>query len=235
MFLSVVVGGAIAILRLLRCAVAPAIAAGLLPLVLGVTSWWYPPSIFFGTALLTLVWVPWRRRVLALAARFADLTPSVAPEASCHPPYEVSLRTAALLVFVLLLVACVQLTGARYLLFPPLVVLTYELLRDPAECPWAGAVWRLPSACGVTAAGGLVLQQALPCVPLAALLAMGWGVAVLHIFRLHLPPALAVGLLPLVMHEPSAAYPLAVGAGTALAVGWCVAFAAWFAPGRPAR
>ena len=37
----------IAVVLGLRSPIAPAISAGLLPLVLGVTSWWYPPGIMF--------------------------------------------------------------------------------------------------------------------------------------------------------------------------------------------
>ena len=53
-YLSVLltVAGAIAIILALRSPVAPAISAGLLPLVLGVKSWWYPPAILLGTTLL---------------------------------------------------------------------------------------------------------------------------------------------------------------------------------------
>lgn len=44
--------GSIAVILALRSAVAPAISAGVLPLVLGVRSWLYPPSICFGLAVL---------------------------------------------------------------------------------------------------------------------------------------------------------------------------------------
>src|SRR5579863_1234594 len=53
--------GAIIVVLGLRSPVAPAISAGLLPLVLGVTSWWYPPGIMFGTVLLAALSIPWKR------------------------------------------------------------------------------------------------------------------------------------------------------------------------------
>lgn len=237
-FASVLIAaaGALTIIRILRSAVAPAISAGLLPLVLGVTSWWYPPGILFGCALLALISIPWRRRALALAATLPATPPPAASSgthndhAAPHPGF--AIRTAALLAFVMLAVTCVKLTGQRFILFPPLVVITYEMLRDPDECPWAGAALRLPLACLLTAAGGLVFQRTIPFVPLAAILSMAWGLGTLRIFRLHMPPALAVALLPMVMDRPSAAYPLAVGAGTALAVGWFAVFELWFARNR---
>ncbi len=62
--------GAIAVVLGLRSPVAPAISAGLLPLVLGVTSWWYPPGIMFGTVLLAALSIPWKR--YARVTRRAD-------------------------------------------------------------------------------------------------------------------------------------------------------------------
>src|SRR5215472_17838674 len=62
-YLSVLltVGGAVAVILALKSPIAPAISAGLLPLVLGVKSWWYPPGILLGTALLAGLSFPWKR------------------------------------------------------------------------------------------------------------------------------------------------------------------------------
>src|SRR6266481_10100732 len=53
-YLSVLlaVGGAVALIFALKSPVAPAISAGLLPLVLGVKRWWCPPGVKLGTVLL---------------------------------------------------------------------------------------------------------------------------------------------------------------------------------------
>src|SRR5690242_16585201 len=66
-YLSVLltVSGAIAIVMALRSPIAPAISAGLLPLVLGVKSWWYPPGILLGTVLLAALSLPWKKYCLA--------------------------------------------------------------------------------------------------------------------------------------------------------------------------
>ena len=58
----------VVVIRVMRSPVAPAISAGLLPLVLGVTSWWYAPCILFGTTVLALLSIPWKR----YAATHAD-------------------------------------------------------------------------------------------------------------------------------------------------------------------
>jgi hypothetical protein len=43
---------------------------------------------------------------------------------------------------------------------------------------------------------------------------MAWGVVVLRAFDVHMPPALAVGLIPLVMNRPTWIYPISVAIGT---------------------
>ena len=88
-YLSVLltVGGAIAIVLALRSPVAPAISAGLLPLVLGVKSWWYPPAILLGTVLLATLSVPWKKYC---AARMVAAAPAESDEAarrSSRRPY----------------------------------------------------------------------------------------------------------------------------------------------------
>jgi hypothetical protein len=45
---------------------------------------------------------------------------------------------------------------------------------------------------------------------------MAAGMLILRIFELHVPPALAVALLPMVIESPTIAYPFAVGIGTSL-------------------
>jgi hypothetical protein len=88
-FTSVLLSIAIALLiiKTLNSPVAPAISAGLLPVVLGEGSWWYPVSILFGTASLVIsIWLA-------------------------------------------------KVTGMRFILFPPLVVIGYEMFAHSEVCP----------------------------------------------------------------------------------------------------
>src|SRR6266446_8987499 len=55
------VAGAVAVIFALQSPIAPAISAGLLPLTLGVKSWWYPPGVLLGTVLLAGLSIPWKR------------------------------------------------------------------------------------------------------------------------------------------------------------------------------
>ena len=232
-YLSVLltVAGAIAVVLALRSPVAPAISAGLLPLVLGVKSWWYPPAIAVGTVLLATLSVPWKKYC---AARMV-----AAPEESDEAREDFQndliddlIETTpsgyawlvVLMAFVAVAVFFVKLTGLRFVLFPPLVVIGFEMLGHTAICPWADKPLRLPVACFLTALGGFVSWHFLGVTPLAAAASMAWGIAILRVCDLHVPPALAVALLPLVMDKPTIAYPFAVGIGTTLLSLWFLAY-----------
>lgn len=216
------VAGALAVLLALRSPIAPAISAGLLPLVLGVKSWWYPPAIALGCVMLAAVSVPWKR--FSLRGEPGDPPAAAAGTAraadSPWPPYWL----AALLGFVTAAVALVNLTGMRFLLFPPLVVIAYEMLRKPLSCPWASRPLLIPLVCFLTAAGGLLLYDLLGVGVLAAMLCMAWSIVVLRTVKVHMPPAMAVALLPMVMTAPTLRYPFAVGLGTLLLTLWFLAY-----------
>jgi hypothetical protein len=207
----------------LRSPIAPAISAGLLPLVLGVTSWWYPPGIMFGTVLLAALSIPWKRYAAGGEPLVVESAEEVAEDITHEVAAPVRARwekLAALIAFVALAVLMVKLTGLRFILFPPLVVIGFEMFVHPDVCPWAKRPLMLPVACFLTASGGLVLWKVFGVTPLTAAMSMGWGIIVLRALDLHVPPALAVALLPLVMTHPTIMYPLAVGLGTLLLTGW---------------
>lgn len=230
-YLSVLLNvlGAIMVILAMRSPIAPAISAGLLPLVLGVTSWWYPPGILFGTVLLAMLSMLWKRygvtdeptllnpeNAEGIAEEVAeDITHEVA--APVRARYE---KIAALIAFVAAGVLLVNLTGWRFILFPPLVVIGFEMFVHPDICPWANRPLMLPVACFLTALGGFVFWKFLGVTPITAVASMGWGILVLRALDLHVPPALAVALLPLVMTNPSWIYPISVGLGTLMLTGW---------------
>jgi hypothetical protein len=214
-FVSVLltIGSAILIIRLMRSPIAPAISAGLLPLTLGVKSWLYLPGLLVGLVLLAGLSLVWRRVV----------PPPVEPPSSDEatddlleePPVDYS-WVPFYFVFLLVAIGLVQLTGWRFLLFPPLVVIGFEMFSHASVCPWAQKPLLMPLACALTGAAGVLLVSLLGAGPLAAVVSVAFGVAVLRVFRLHIPPALAVGLLPMVIPHPTYNFPLAVAAGTAL-------------------
>lgn len=216
-----VVGVSILIIRVLRSPIAPAISAGLLPLALGDASWRYPPSLLVGLGLLAAIAWIWRRvvptspRVVSIRDLADDIVKETPRDYSWVPFFLLFIAADTLLA---------EWTGLRFLLFPPLVVVAFEMFAHPHACPWADRALVLPVACTITAAAGVALVALFGPGPLAAASSLAVGIAVLRLFDLHVPPALAVGLLPLILPKPSYAFPLSVAAGTLLLT---VSFLGW--------
>jgi len=228
-FVSVLltVGSAVALIMLLRSPIAPAISAGLLPLVLGVKSWWYPPGVLLGTVLLCALSILWER--LSVAQNWLEpLTAVDVVDETLEQNPATSYWLVALMLFVAMAVLVVKLTGLRFVLFPPLVVIGFEMFGHTAICPWAKRPLFLPAACFLTAAGGLLFWNLLGVGPVAAGCSIACGMAVLRLFDLHVPPALAVGLIPFVMDSPTIAYPISVGIGTLLMTLWFLLYQSFF-------
>jgi len=222
-FVSVLltIGSAIFIIWLLKSPIAPAISAGLLPLTIGLPSWWYPPSLLVGTGLLAAIATVRRRRTGA-----PEVTPSSsnwADDGVEEPPRDYSWMPF-FLGFLLAAILLASLTGWRFVLFPPLVVIAFEMFAHASVCPWAGRPLILPVACGLTATAGVFIVGLLGVGPLAAACTVVFGATVLRTFDLHVPPAIAVGLLPFVMTNPSYDYPVSVAIGTLLLM---LTFLAW--------
>ncbi len=215
------VGCAILIIWLLKSPIAPAISAGLLPLTLGLSSWWYPPSLLIGTGLLAGIAklrgyiVPIPEETPSASDRADDIVEEAPSDFSWIPFFLVFLVAAILLA---------KLTGWRFLLFPPLVVVAFEMFAHAPTCPWAGRPLALPFAFGLTATAGVVSVELLGVGPLAAACSVIIGATVLRLFDLHVPPAMAVALLPFVMPHPDYEYPAAVAFGTLLLT---LMFMAW--------
>lgn len=222
-FVSVLltIGIAIAIIGVLRSPIAPAISAGLLPLSLGISTPLYAPSLLIGLGALAAVSLIWRRFVPPPpeAGSPRDLVDDIVEEA----PRDYS-WVPFFLIFLVIAILLVEVTGWRLLLFPPLVVIAFEMFAHAHVCPWAGRPFILPIACTLTAAAGVALVVFFGDVPLAAAASILFGIAVLRVFDLHVPPALAVGLLPFVIPNVGYEFPISVGVGTLLLT---MCFLAW--------
>lgn len=211
----VVLGASMLIVRLLRSPIAPALSAGLLPLVLGDKSWWYPPSLLLGLGLLAAVSQVWRRRIhpsLPIAAAPPRLAAAAPGEKTPHDRSWIPFFIAFIAVASLLAVGA----GLRFLLFPPLAVIAYEMFAHPETCPWARRPFALVAACTLAAGAGVLLVGLLGTGPLTAACGLVVGVGLLRAFDLHAPPALAVALLPLIIAKPDYTFAASVGAGTLL-------------------
>jgi hypothetical protein len=216
--IALCIGSVMVLLRVLRSPIAPAISAGFLPLALGVTSWKYPASIAAVTGMLAILIVAYRRLFAAhiqatqpVPSHDVDDTLESAPSRYRWLPVFVG--------FLLLMYGMVVVTGNRLILFPPLVVIAFEMLAHADVCPWARRPFTLPLACTVVAAAGVAAVAAFGLGPVSVTVALTVGIVVLRISRLHLPPALAIGLLPQVVPHADWRFVAAVAAGSAALTG----------------
>lgn len=212
------IASAMLLIRILRSPIAPAISAGFLPLALGVTSWWYPVSIAAITGLLGLLSIIYRRifatRLRATLRRVDD---TVDDELESSPRRYVWLPAFA--GFLLVVYGIAAATGLRLVLFPPLVVIAFEMFAHANVCPWATRSLCLPLACTITAAIGVTAVLVLGIGPLSVTVALLAGIAALRAFSLRLPPMLAISLLPQVIPHPGWGFVIAVAAGTLVLTG----------------
>jgi hypothetical protein len=206
--------GSLLIVKLLRSAIAPAISAGVLPIVLDERSWVYPAAIFAGLVGLVLLLLLWRRYgprtdhpsiSEAEDSRLVD-----ALETESHDRFWV----ITLLAFVLVLGIFAEHTGLRFLLFPPLVVMAYEVFGHPEVPGWMARPALFPLVCFLTASIGLFACLTLHATFSGVALTMICSIGILRAFKVHMPPALAVGILAFVVKTPNFWYPISVGIGT---------------------
>lgn len=210
----------LAIIRVLRSAIGPAISAGLLPLVVGERSSLYPIAI--GAGLVVLAGVLWLwKRFETVEAEANEPAASIDDTLESTPQDRWWLLQ--LLALVLLLGLAAQFTGLRLLLFPPLVVMAYELFGHPELPGWIKRPSFFPLVCFLAAATGLICLRTLGETAVSAMLTVAVSIVLLRIFQMHMPPALAVGLLPFVIPSPDYWYPISVGIGTLVLCLWFAA------------
>jgi hypothetical protein len=203
------------IIKGLRSPIAPAISAGLLPIVLKEGSWWYPVAILFGTALLVVSLFLYRKLVFKKSHDEPSWIGFSETDAIEQPPRQYA-WLPFFLAFLLIAIQLVKLTGLRFILFPPLAVIGYEMFAHSDSCPWAYKPIVLPVVCTLAALGGTFAILFLGTGPFSAMVAVAVALAACRVFSLYIPPAAAVSLLPFVASHPSFMLPLAVGAGTAV-------------------
>ncbi len=208
---------ALLVIRFLHSPIAPAIPAGLLPIFLEERSWWYPASILLVTSALVLT-------LQIYKGAFSGIIPHVKTRSSLiddiveQPPKRYSWLPFFIL-FLLADAALAKLTGLRFIMFPPLIVIAYEMYAHSKVCPWANKPVLLITACTLAAAAGVTFETLTGNNPLSVMLSMAIAMGLVRLFRLHAPPAIAVSLLPFVIEKPDFLFPVAVAAGTLLLVG----------------
>ncbi|HEY4296355.1 MAG TPA: HPP family protein [Paraburkholderia sp.] len=218
---ALTIAGAILIVRWMRSPIVPAISAAFLPLVFDITSWWYPVSIAAVMAFLAVVSMVYGR-ILASA----DVSQASAPDAGARvneaqraPLVKATPSMFIFIAFLLLAYGLAVVTGLRLILFPPLVVIAFEMFVLGNVRPRPGRHLVLPFVCTIAAAAGLAALLMFGAGPLSVVISLLVGIATLRALRLHFPPALTVGLLPQIMSHPDWRYVLAVALGTSALAG----------------
>ena len=227
--------GCLLIIRGLHSPIVPAISAGVLPLALGIHDWAYPVSILLGTGGLALL-SQWRARRLGPASPTATPPMASAPtsldriESSFAMTPTVPLRrwAAALAVFLALGLVLVQVWDSPLVLFPPLLVIAYDMLALPHHSPWLGRGGAMMLVGTGAAWAGYGLVAAFGVVPWAAFLAVLITLGLLRLARLTCPPCLGLALLPFVITDPNGAYPWQALTGMACLVAVVSTTEAWF-------
>jgi hypothetical protein len=203
------------LLAVLKSNIAPAIAAGLLPLALGIRSWLFPLAIMVGLVALALILLPWQRHY---RRTYRAAPPETEPVGDIDDLLETrptgNRWVFPFYLFLTIMALCATASGLRLILFPPLVVIAYEMFAHPASCPWARKPLTLPLACFLASTAGWVAVSVFGKGGIAAGCSMAVGIVALRLLQLHMPPALAVGLLPLVINSPNIEYPVSVTIGT---------------------
>ncbi|HTK00603.1 MAG TPA: HPP family protein [Bordetella sp.] len=224
----------VGLLRLARSPVAPAISAAYLPLSLGVKTWHYPMSIALVTGALALLVVV-RHGLSKIKTRPAskrrgrdidDVLESVPNRFGW---------TFAFGTFLLLAYAMAHMSGLPFILFPPLVVIAYEMLAHSEVCPWARRPRTLPIACTLGAAIGAVSVLWWGIGPLSVVISLGAGIATLRALKLHMPPVLGISLLPQVIPHVNWEFVLAVAIGTGTLTGFFLVVRPFLLSAPPAR
>ncbi|WP_233837161.1 HPP family protein [Paraburkholderia sp. ZP32-5] len=218
---AMTVAGAILIVRCMRSPIVPAISAAFLPLVFGITSWWYPVSIAAVMTFLAVASATYGR-IVAPDEVHQPSTPNARAEASEMQPARAIGMWPSLFVFtaVLLLVyGLAAITGMRLILFPPLVVIAFDMFVHANVRQQAQRHVALPFVCTITAGAGVIALLAFGAGPLSVVASLLVGVVTLRALRLHFPPALTVGLLPQIMSHADWRFVLAVALGTTTLIG----------------
>ena len=207
----------------LRSAVAPAISAGVLPIVLGVKSWLYPTCILGTLVALAAVLLIWRETAFGRI-----LIPEVGADRKAVEILESKPDArwwfTGLFLFVAIVGTAAQVTGWRFLLFPPLIVMAYEMLGHPETCAWAKQPFGFPVVCTLAAGMGVEMVRWLGVSPVAAAIVLVFTVLMLRLFRLRMPPAMAIGLIPFILPSPVLQYAVSVGIGTCALTGWFLGY-----------
>jgi hypothetical protein len=211
--ITLCIAAAMIIIRLLRSPVTPALSAAFLPLSLGIASWWYPTAIVAATGCLALLSTIYNR-LWASQMHSMQLSMTDAQDDEMERPPHQYAWLPVFVGFLLLTYGISRITELRLVLFPPLVAIAFEMFAHAEVCPWAKRPFALPLACTITAAAGVESITLFGAGMVSIAIAMLVGIATLRMFRVHLPPALAICLLPQMIMDVDWRFVYGIAIGT---------------------
>jgi hypothetical protein len=212
--IALIVAFSVVIIKIMKSTIVAAISAGVLPMALSERSWRYPFAIFVDCTILVLLFLLWKHYAAPADSPHQSETNDSRVIDSLEAISHDRLWGLGLMAFVLVLGIAAQVTDLRFLLFPPLVVMAYELFGHPEVPEWMRRPILFPLVCLLTASVGLLAHHFIHANFVAVMLTFLCSIGVLRLFDLHMPPALAVGLLPFVIRVPDYRFPLSVLLGT---------------------
>jgi hypothetical protein len=212
--IALIVTFSLVIIKLMKSTIVAAISAGVLPMALSERSWRYPLAIFVDCTVLVLLFLLWKRYAVWTDVAHQRETKNFKIIDSLEGISQDRFWGLWLMVFVVALGIAAQATDLRFLLFPPLIVMAYELFGHPEVPEWMRRPALFPVVCLLTASVGLLAHHLIHANFVAVMLTFLCSVGILRFFDLHMPPALAVGLLPFVIRTPDYRFPLSVLFGT---------------------
>ena len=212
--ITLIVTLSLVIIKLMKSTIVAAISAGVLPMALSERSWRYPLAIFADCTVLVLLFVLWKRYAASTDVSYQSETKNSKIIDSLEDISHDRVWGFGLMFFVVALGTAAQATDLRFLIFPPLIVMAYELFGHPEVPEWMRRPALFPLVCLLTASVGFLAHHLIRVNFVAVMLTFLCSVGILRFFNLHMPPALAVGLLPFVIRAPDYRFPLSVLLGT---------------------
>ena len=192
------------LLGCVRSPIIPSLSSGLIPLVLNIPSWTYPLSVFLSCAILAII-----------AYVRGSLLKTPLPE---RQPFQLltgswprnAYHLAIFLGFIASITFLSELSQRHILLFPPLAVLGFEILRHTGRHPWCRWPALLPLIFFLCAGGGFVAFTIFGHTVFGVAIAVTIAICLTFYRGLYVPPAIAVSLLPFVMLRVGWAFPFEI-------------------------
>jgi hypothetical protein len=194
------------VVAVLQSRVLPALSAGVLPLVLGLSDWIYPICILTSCAALASV---------VFIMRFAAPPPQNHSGHSRANDWWHPGLLFIYLCFMALIATVAYWLSQPLLLFPPLAVLAFESLVRSETCPWIGRPIALVGLFVFCSAFGYGIFYVLGISELAVALSMIVAIASMTVVDLYSPPAIAISILPYASIQAGWLYPLEIGLSVA--------------------